>query len=307
LHKVRREALDALDVLRSAPWSERESASPRPPTLAPGPAAVPPMLVVSVWDDESAEACLAAGASLVLRRVTASDVPSPMPAGIVPLLPRIAHAADLESLRGWRDLSPTVATGTLGELMTASSTLSDVHADWPLNVANAWSAAALADLGASFVWASPELTGSRLNDVARRSPVPVGALVYGRLELMVSEHCILQAAGECSKLCATCVRRRSLWWLRDQKGYEFPVRTDSAGRSHVFNAVTLDLSRALDEVLATGVAAVRLEMTTETPTEAANATSAMLSAMRTVLAGGEPPAMPLVEPATSGHFFRGVR
>ncbi|TDB38866.1 MAG: U32 family peptidase [Actinobacteria bacterium] len=306
LHTVRRAALDALDAARLSAWSDRELLDPRPPKLAPAGILGSPDLVVSVWDAETAVACLAAGASLALLRVTARDEPRSLPEGVMPLLPRVAHADDMDALRGWFDHG-AVTAGTLGELSEASDAVAGIHADWPLNATNPWASAALADLGASFVWASPELTGARLKDVAHRSPVPVGALVYGRLELMVSEHCILQAAGECGTSCATCVRRRSLWWLRDQKGYEFPVRTDSAGRSHVFNAVTLDLSRALDEVVATGVAAVRLEMTTETPAEAASVTAAMVSALRHVASGGTPPVEAIAEPATSGHFFRGVR
>ncbi len=305
LHRARREALEALDVARLAPWANRASAQPSPPALPQGAPREAPALVVSVWDRETAEACLAAGASQVLLRVTAGDEPSDLPSGIVPLLPRVAHDDDLVVLGDWMTRGE-VAAATLGQL-TAGAVGGGAQADWPLNVTNPWSASELAALGARLVWASPELTGSRLADVVRRSPVPVGALVYGRLELMISEHCILQAAGECGQMCRTCVRRRSLWWLRDQKGYEFPVRTDAAGRSHVFNAVTLDLSRALDELLRTGVACVRIEITTETPEEAAAVTSAMAAVLARVVHGGEPPAEALAEPATSGHFFRGVR
>ncbi|PKL57829.1 MAG: hypothetical protein CVV34_05490 [Methanomicrobiales archaeon HGW-Methanomicrobiales-5] len=262
--------------------------------------------MVSTWDLETAEACLSAGASSVFLRVTALDEPRELPDGVIPLLPRVAHAGDLALLSAWTDLGPVVVA-TLGQLAAAIKAGTPVQADWPLNVTNPWSATALQDLGAELVWASPELTGSRLAEVARGSSAPIGALVYGRLELMVSEHCILQAAGECAHSCATCVRRRSLWWLRDQKEYQFPVLTDSGGRSHVFNAVTLDLSRALAEVIGAGVAAVRLEMTTETPSEASDITSSMVEAVRHVASGGEPPVVAIANPATSGHFFRGIR
>ncbi len=307
LHKLRREALEALDAARLAPWAGRTGVDPRPPALSPArPSPSRADVVVSAWDEATARACLDAGATSVLLRVTSAEQPRVLPAGILPLLPRVAHDAALELLRGWFE-TPGAVAGTLGQLSAASDAGATPGADWVLNVTNPWSASAVADLGGRHVWASPELTGPRLADVARRSPVPVGALVYGRLELMVSEHCILRAVGECSRTCATCVRRRSAWTLRDQKGYEFPVRTDASGRSHVFNAVTLDLGRALDEVLATGVASVRLEMTDESPDRAAEITAAFVSAVACVSAGGEPPVRTLVEPATSGHFFRGVR
>ncbi len=306
LHKARRAALEALDAARLAQWSGRITRDPKPPALARPSHPAAPDVVVSVWDLETAEACLSSGASSVLLRVAALDEPRELPAGIIPLLPRVAHAGEMEALSGWTDLGP-VAVATLGQLAAAAKARTSVQADWPLNATNPWSAMALQDLGAELVWASPELTGSRLAEVVRGSSVSIGALVYGRLELMVSEHCILQAAGECAHSCATCVRRRSLWWLRDQKEYQFPVLTDSGGRSHVFNSVTLDLSRALAEVIGAGVAAVRLDMTTETPSEAADVTSAMVAAVRRVAVGGEPPAVAIANPATSGHFFRGVR
>jgi putative protease len=181
-----------------------------------------------------------------------------------------------------------------------------VAADWPLNVLNVQSAVAVADLGARLVWASPELSGRQLADLATGSPLPVGCVVWGRLELMVAEQCALQAAGECSRLCATCDRRDGWWRLRDQKGYEFPVTTDPSGRSHIMNAVTLDLTRALDEIVAAGVAAVRLDFCDEGPVRAAEITRAVGAALRNVADGGDPPVAPLVEPSTSGHFFRGV-
>ncbi len=308
LHRARREALEALDVARLADWSRRERRDPvPPPVLQRRTRNEPVQVVVAVHDLEVAQACLAAGASRVLLRVNGMDEVRDLPEGVVPLLPRVAHSADLRSLAVWRDTSVHLAVGTLGELSAAVASGVTSESDWPLNVTNPWCAAAMADLGASFVWASPELTGKRLRDVVSGSPVPVGALVFGRLELMVTEHCILQAAGECSGVCASCTRRAGRWILRDQKEYEFPIITDASGRSHVYNSVTLDLSRALDEVLATGVSAVRLDMTTESAEDASRITGLFANAIAVVEVGGSPPEGAYVTPATSGHFFRGVR
>lgn len=281
---------------------------PEPPSISRARVKAAPVdVVVTAPDLGTARACLAAGASRVLLRVYAGDAITDLPAGIEPLVPRIAHAADIRGLTGWIRRGGYPAVGTLGELAAARDAGAHAEADWPLNVTNSWSAAAVADLGASFVWASPELTGARLRDVVAGSPIPVGALVYGRLELMVSEHCILQAAGECAGKCATCSRRAARWTLLDQKEYGFPITTDISGRSHVYNSVTLDLSRALDEVLATGVAALRLDMTTESADDATRIVAAFVDLATAVGAGGAPPETAIASPATSGHFFRGVR
>jgi putative protease len=182
-----------------------------------------------------------------------------------------------------------------------------ISADWGLNVLNAWTADALGSLGASLVWASPELTGRQLARLVADSPVPVGAVVHGRLELMVGESCVLMSAGECGRSCATCARRRATWMLEDRKKYRFPVRTDAAGRTHVYNSVPLDLSRALLEIVAAGVSAIRLELHTSTPDEARRLVGEyrrLLSAATEGLPAGE---HTVESPSTTGHHFRGVR
>jgi putative protease len=161
-------------------------------------------------------------------------------------------------------------------------------------------------MGACVVWLSPELSGRQIGDVCASVSVPVGVAVWGRQEIMVTEHCVLMAEGDCDRRCATCHRRSSVRLLRDRKDYEFPVRTDVTGRSHLYNSVRLDLTAALPEIVAAGVGAVRLDVHTERPHEAAAAVSAMLEACSAVCAGREPRTTPRREPTTSGHFFRGL-
>jgi putative protease len=156
------------------------------------------------------------------------------------------------------------------------------------------------------VWASPELSGRQLARLVADSPLPVGVLVHGRIELMVTEHCVLQAIGACARACASCGRRHAGWRLRDRKGYLFPVMSDPAGRTHVYNSVPLDLSRAMDEVVATGAAAIRLELHLEEPREAARLVSAYRAIVAAAVSGRPMPSAPIGTPSTSGHFFRGV-
>lgn len=328
LHALRREALERLDALRLAEWSTRARALPAVPPLprsasaGRATSAAPPRVVAAVWDTETGAACLAAGADEVLVRVFGAREDVVLPERMRPLLPRIAWPAEVHGHLTWRDSARTVS-GNLGTLTDTPTDPSDAsvapvedardaqaaraaEADWPLNVLNAHAAAALADLGAPFIWASPELSGRQLAALAASSPVPVGCVVWGRLELMVAEQCVLQASGSCARTCSTCGRRRSWWHLRDRKGYEFPVTTDPTGRSHIMNPVTLDLSRALDEIIAAGVAAVRLDFSDESPARAAEIVRAMRAAVHAAATGGQAREKPLVEPATSGHFYRGV-
>ncbi|MGB4580999.1 MAG: U32 family peptidase, partial [Coriobacteriia bacterium] len=262
-----------------------------------------PELVVTAWSPEIAGAAAAAGADRVLRRVFAA--PSGDPGAFAePFLPRVVWPAEMEGFDGWMT-GERVTSGNLGLLHRASSR-GPVAADWPLNILNGHAAAKVAGMGAGFVWASPELSGRQLADLVTTSAVPVGCVVWGRLELMVAEQCVLMAAGDCGRRCASCARRRGWWRLRDHKGYEFPVTTDESGRTHVMNSVTLDLVRALDEVVACGVSAVRVDFTDEGVSRVAEVVRAVRSALTAVVNGAPAPERPLVEPSTSGHFYRGV-
>lgn len=305
LHALRREALEALDRQRLVPWSDRPPAtSPAPPAFGP-PASRPRVvdLVVAVSDPRSAERCRDAGADRVLLAVTAAD--ADIPDGVEPLLPRIAHdpIGPLLAIAEGRRAS----AGNLGVLHALAGHGARIESDWGLHAMNPWAAVALADIGATLIWASPELSGRQLAGVVKRSPVPVGVVVGGHLEVMVAEHCVLQAAGACSHRCAGCARRQGTWRLRDRKGYEFPVATDADGRAHIYNSVSLDLSRGLGELLDAGVSAVRVELHTEDPDEAARLTRAWRGRLDLALAGASLPEDPIVEPATSGHFYRGVK
>lgn len=310
LHRVRREAAEELERAILEPWSSRAPSRvglgerSAPPRRA---AARAPELVAVVADPDAAAACLGAGADRALLTVSSADPVRRLPEGVSPVLPRVAFDDETEGLLEWVGGGERVTTGNLGLLRTAARAGAVAEADWGLNAVNPWTADVLSSEGASLVWASPELSGKLLGALARSSPAPVGAVVFGRLEVMVGEHCVLRAAGACSEACATCVRRTRSWRLRDSKGYEFPVTTDTSGRSHVYNSVPLDLSRALDQVLDSGVTSLRLELGVEEVAEAIRVTAAFRRALDTVLAGGVPPREPVVEPATSGHFFRTIR
>lgn len=119
-----------------------------------------------------------------------------------------------------------------------------------------------AALGADFAWLSPELTLAQIKQLADESPIPVGLVVHGRQELMVSDHCFLMAEGPCSQKCAKCKRRRGEQrYYRDRKGYMFPVTTDINGRGHLYNAVKLDIVHAIGDLKRAGVTGFAVDTT----------------------------------------------
>lgn len=310
LHRARREAIADLESRLLRPWSRpsvppRASGPPRPADAARR--RERPEVVVVAEDLGTLQAALNAGADRGVLDVTSCTDHVRLPERVSPLLPRVAHDEEMDRLLSWVSQGDLVTVGNLGLLGRAIDAGARVEADWPLNALNARTVGVLSTRGIRAVWLSPELAGRELRSMVRGCPVPAGIIVYGRLELMVAEHCALQAVGGCQASCDTCSRRRRRWLLRDQKGYEFPVSADGAGRTHLYNSVTLDLSRALAEIVASGVSALRLDFRIESPAEAARVTHEFVSRLSDALAGRPPAVHPVVSPATSGHYHRGIR
>lgn len=311
LHRVRREALEALEASMLEPWSDRSPAHPRVPApsrprRSSGPVA--PELVVTTSDIVTARSCLAAGARRavmphwVLQSLDAEEVPD----GVVMELPRIAHDREVSDLLAAGASGERVVVGNLGLVRAVAEAGAFVEAHWSLNALNEWTVEALEQTGARFAWLSPELSGRQVARVAKATRVPVGVAVYGRQEVMVSEHCVLMSMGPCTQVCGTCPRRATWHALRDRKGYAFPVATDPMGRSHVYNSVPLDLSKAAAEIVAAGVSAVRLDFTVERSQEAQKITRIFKDAFAAALGEREFDEQ-AARAGTTGHFYRGIR
>ncbi len=311
LHEVRRRLVQALDEARLAPWSTRRLARPRLPRVRgreergeAGDLA----LVVLVPDAGYAEPVLEAGADRVLVRVHPGVVPATDTSRVGLAVPRVLSGKDLERLGDEIPAGSVVAAGTLGALTHLAQRDVSVEADWSLNVTNLWTVDLLGSLGARLIWASPELTGGQLATLVAGSPLAIGVVVAGRTEVMVARHCLLQAIGPCAHMCPTCARRERSWRIVDRKGYGFPLIVDPTGRSHLFNAVPLDLVRVLPQLRSIGIAAIRIDITTEPLEEAVRLVAALAYARDAAVRGraaSQPE--PLFPEATTGHYFRGVR
>ncbi len=295
LHKVRRAALGAYESVVLAPWSDRAVTGPQLPRLA-RPAAADAFVAVVAASAEVASASIERGADVV--HVTAGDAKGLPEDSVALQLSRVCHDPEMTACIS-KASGRRVVAGTLGEIRAVRGEASRVEAHWSLNAANAYAVAELAEIGAQFVWLSPELSGVQIAEVAQNAVVPVGVGVAGRQEVMVTEHCVLMAEGECDRACGACARRRSPKWLRDRKGYRFPVRTDLTGRTHIYNSVELDLTEQIPALVRAGVSGFRVDAEVH---DAAHAAALAAKARRAVR--GEP--VVRESGATTGHYFRGV-
>ncbi len=310
LHRIRREALEALEARMLKHWADRDQHHPKVPTPAHrrrSSVPVAPELVVATSDIVTARSCLAAGARRVimphwaLQQLDVADIPR----DVVPELPRIAHDREVPDLIDVVRPGERIVVGNLGLVRAAREREAIVETHWSLNALNAWSVAALEEMGSNLVWLSPELSGRQITRIAAETRADVGISVYGRQEVMVTEHCILMAIAPCGQVCGTCPRRASWHALRDRKGYSFPVSTDPMGRSHVYNSVPLDLTRAAAEIVAAGVSAIRLDFTVERSQQAQKITRIVKEAFAAAIGEKDYDEVAATS-ATTGHFYRGV-
>lgn len=231
------------------------------------------------------------------------------PKQCIPVLPTVSQMFDEEKRNGfdiWKRVKEEkpVMVENLGQLLRATEmgALPEVGPHIP--VTNKLDLQAMADLGAQRVWLSPELSLAQIEELGDVAPMPLGLTIMGQTELMVTEHCLLMSQGPCNQKCAECARRKSPHYLKDRKGYEMPVITDCTGRSHLYNAVQMDVAHLMPEIIGAGVSTVLVDTTMMNVKETTEKVARAVRARDIAQKDGNK--VSKAEGATSGHLFRGV-
>ena len=185
---------------------------------------------------------------------------------LVPVLPRIVWDREWDEvarqLEKCRELGcTTVLTGDYGTARAAADMGFALRADFGLPVFNAQALKELKRLGFQSATASFELKLAQIRDLSKA--LPVEAVVYGRLPLMITENCIIKnRTGRC-----TCGGENI---LTDRKGERFPVLKAPGCRSEILNSRKLFLADK-PEWKRSGLTWARLSFTTENPRECVQA------------------------------------
>ena len=298
VNALRRETLDSLSALRTAPPERQERPAPPPPE-GESPC-TPPQLTLSLSSGEQLTQALMALAPAVVylpvERMAGFHLEPYLGQGTVfcAALPRICKDSELPELE--RLLEDALAKGcaavsiqNLGQLALAKGR--PVRGDFGLNVTNSRSLAQLQAWGLESATLSFELRFEQVRDLAK--PIPCEAVVYGRLPLMVTENCLIANSAGCrpGHLQGPC---RAAHTLTDRKGEVFPVQSLFGCRSEVENSKTLFLADKAD-YRRCGLAYARLRFTTERPAECVRVMERYL---------GKNEDMPAQY--TRGLFYRGV-
>lgn len=163
------------------------------------------------------------------------------------------------------------------------------YGDWRLNVYNSLTA----DMFSS-VTVSPELNLRDIKDIVSHTDSETEIIGYGRLPLMIMKNCPIKAMGKCQ-------HGKNIYTLRDRKNIEFPIVCQKDCRAVLLNSKPIYTADILDEVISTGINAVRLCFTLETPEECQKITDIYKRALN----GEKIP--PMAENTfTRGHLKRGV-
>jgi putative protease len=198
----------------------------------------------------------------------------------------------------------TVLAENFGQIERAKALGAEVEAGPHIPALNPLALEALREAGVSRVWLSPELSFNQICRLGESTPVPLGVVAMGFSELMVTEHCLLSSQGPCNQNCTSCARRRSPHYLKDRKGYEMTVITDCCGRSHLYNAVSLDTAHLAYDLIAAGVSAFMVDSSLMNVEQTSIAVARMVRARDIALKSGDH--VSKMPDATTGHMFRGV-
>lgn len=269
LDELRRALLKELAEKRSAPRKSRVGALPPAPAdqgFFGAQALIFQVLAAEQLIPELAE--LRPDYLYVPLEVILSDVERLAPfteAGTVPVavLPKII--TDTETPKVADMLERAHAVGVKEALVAGLDHIAlcrragfEVRGDAGLNLTNSYALGVAADAGLLSATASAELSLEQIKALCK--PINVEIIIYGRLPLMVSDHCIIKkSAGRC-----VCSSPAS---LSNNKGSVFPVVREFGCRNVVLSAAKLFLADRHEDYDFIGLWGRRLSFTTESARE----------------------------------------
>ena len=270
INAMRRDALNQLTALR-ARREEKPLRKPAPVPAYPGAKGLPGLTIQVTSREQITPKLLNTEATMlyVPIHILLDDMKlfrELMHHGrIAAVLPRIVHDGELPRLQhqlsDLRDLGVRdVLVGNLGLLAPAREAGMRIHGDFGLNIYNSSAMKVMRDLEMASATVSFEATLPQIRDMSKA--VNTELIAYGRLPLMVTEHCLMKnRTGECS-----C--QNSTTKLIDKTGAEFPVIKDgNSCRSVLLNGKKLSWLDRQDDLAKLGLWGIRLYFTTENARE----------------------------------------
>ena len=222
------------------------------------------------------------------------------------LLDEVSHDKDLERMLSSIQGDCAVAVANVSQIKALQESAKDLEVWNSIPAINSSVCAFLYQLGAKKLWLSPELSLSELEALTAKiqDQMDLGIVISGAQQLMVSEHCVLMSMGPCNEDCPRCSRRKKPKYLKDRKSYCFPVYTDSNGRCHIYNSVSLDISPELRKLYGCGLRYFMLDLRFLDSQALCQEIEHIHRQIKSLKDGKE--ALSRLDKRTAGHMYRGI-
>ncbi len=270
VNSMRRDVLNHLTALR-ARREDKPLRRPNLPQRVPGPRGLPGLTIQVTSRDQLTPKLMNSESAMlyVPVRILVEDAKllrALIHRGrVAAVLPRILHDGELPRLlHDLQDLRAAgiqdVLIGNLGHMIPMRELGFRIHGDFGLNVYNSGTVNLLREMELKSATVSFEATLPQIRDMSKA--VNLELIAYGRLPLMVTEHCLMKnRTGECS--CQNASAK-----LTDRTGAEFPIIKDGGNcRSVLLNGKKLSWLDRQEDLAKLGIWAMRLYFTTENPRE----------------------------------------
>jgi len=292
LNQLRREAVEKLQALQSAPPAREVRPAHLAPTNSPPPIPIPnpQLLHLLVRTPEQLDAAIECRpASITLDYLDLY--------GLKPSLERVRAAGLQARVASPRVLKPgeeritdfllscgcpilVRSTGLVEALRTREHP--ELIGDFSLNAANEITASELLALGIGALTPTHDLNAAQVSELARRVGAGrIEAIAYQHLPVFHTEHCVFcrfLSSGTSYRDCGRpCEEHRVA--LRDSTGRAHPVLADVGCRNTVFGAEAQQAAAHLDEWRAAGIRQFRLEFAHETGEQVTRVTRAFADAL----------------------------
>ncbi|MDK2832897.1 MAG: family peptidase [Methanolobus sp.] len=234
------------------------------------------LLSVSVNNSENLNSALKSGADIVYIDVSLKElqnmewkvmtelaVEKNIPAYLhTPIITKDSEFQNVkESIKLAKELGfEGIIAANLGVLKIAHSSGMKILTDSPLNVFNKHSLHALEEKGADTVTLSTEMNLGQITDIAKYGYCEY--IAHGQIQIMESEHCLIGGVlGEKDENGFNCASqcKSGSFEIIDEKGFEFPVKTDSQCRTHIFNSRELCLLDDIPQLIKAGLSRLRID------------------------------------------------
>ncbi len=310
LNSLRREAVSRLEELRAQKWKRQCSMLNIPGTnpreRKPD---IKPVLSVNAGSIECLEAAVDSGADAVYigrenfgSKLDTDDLRYAIEYGKgKDVSVFISTARIIKDVKDVKNLNTGLAhagllVANLGVLYSLHRSGVPVIIDYPFNVFNRITMEFLLNYGQR-ITLSPELT---LKEIKNLTPFgSTECIVHGLFPLMVSEHGLVNGLFPGDRAHDTC--------LKDEKGFVFPVKTDSQGRTYIMNSRELCMLEYVPDLIKTGVDCLRIEAKMYDKGKTGKITEAYRKAIDSSISGKRSDEKCNDSGGyTKGHYFRGV-